>query len=389
MAMLRKNLTQDATLLPPVLQPKVVCLLPRSSASSLGSYFKVYDNLIARGDVCVLQIEEPEFEHTKPISHHDILLAAEILRGNPTLTLNQASQQLGARMSVAYSARQLELAVLLSVRAMLMLDCTVPAHGWHPTEPFVDFASRCFPKDSSISTAVKEAMENTKSLKAWKLKSRCNLAFRGTDNIAHHLQLDPFHPDGPTLYLFRYTAFIKAQLDRLGVEDFNQEADMLACLKSGCLPPRLLAEMLHSIQAILFHFDDRRSGRILERLIAKNGFDEHCAKREGYKRFDDADQLEYWYWGERLAALYQFAHERPPRNKLERWMKWQTSESNAFAAALVAVLISIVVGILSLGLSGFQAWVAWKAWKDPVSNDEETTALLKEIAELLQQQRGR
>jgi hypothetical protein len=158
---------------------------------------------------------------------------------------------------------------------------------------------------------------------------------------------------------------------------------------SGCLPPRLLAETLHSIQAILFHFDDRRSSRILERLITKHGFDEGCAQVEGYKIFDDADHLEYWYWGERLAALYNFTRERPPRNKLERWMKWQTSESNAFAVALAALLISIVVGLLSLGLGGFQAWIAWQAWKDPVSNDDEATALLREIAELLRQQRGR
>jgi hypothetical protein len=70
-------------------------------------------------------------------------------------------------------------------------------------------------------------------------------------------------------------------------------------------------------------------------------------------------------------------------------MKWQTSESNAFAVALAALLISIVVGILSLGLGSLQAWIAWKAWTEPVSNDEETTALLREIAELLRQQRRR
>lgn len=160
-------------------------------------------------------------------------------------------------------------------------------------------------------------------------------------------------------------------------------------LVSGCLPPRLLAETLHSIQTILFHFDDHRSSHILERLITKDGFDEHCSQADGYKILDDADRLEYKYWGERLAALYRFTHDHPPRNKLERWMKWQSAESNAFVIAVAALVISILVGLLGLGLSSFQTWIAWKAWREPVSSDDETTALLRELVDLLRQQRGR
>lgn len=161
-------------------------------------------------------------------------------------------------------------------------------------------------------------------------------------------------------------------------------------LSRGYLPPQLLVETLHSIQAILFHFDDSKSSPILERLMAKDGFDRDCAKAEGYKMFDDIiHNLEYRYWGERLAVLHGFTRERPPRNKFERWMRWQASESNAFAVALAALLISIVVGILGLGLAAFQSWVAWGAWKDPGSNDDETIEILREIAELLRQQAGR
>lgn len=159
---------------------------------------------------------------------------------------------------------------------------------------------------------------------------------------------------------------------------------------SGCLPPRLLAETLHSIQEILFHFDDHKSSRILERLIAKDGFDEDCAQPDGYKLLDDADMVEYRYWGERLAALHAFMRERPPRNKFERWMKWQTSDSNAFAVALAALFITVVVGILSMGLGALQIWVSWKAWKEPVSsNGDQTTAMLREIAQSLRQRQVR
>lgn len=34
--------------------------------------------------------------------------------------------------------------------------------------------------------------------------------------------------------------------------------------------------------------------------------------------FDDVDKFEYQYWGERLAILYEFILNRPPRNKFER-----------------------------------------------------------------------
>jgi hypothetical protein len=127
---------------------------------------------------------------------------------------------------------------------------------------------------------------------------------KGTDNLARHLLLDPSHPDGPTLYIFQYTAFLKAQLDRLRQQNFHKDSDTLACLKmhvhimsfpsfllfllvlvvlfltgrSGCLPPRLLVETLYSVQVILFDFDDHRSSRILERLITKQGFDEDCTE---------------------------------------------------------------------------------------------------------------
>jgi hypothetical protein len=103
----------------------------------------------------------------------------------------------------------------------------------------------------------------------------------------------------------------------------------------------------------------------LGQLIQKKGFDEDCAEPEGYKVFGDAfDNFEYLYWGHRLAEIYDLVMERPPKNWFERWIKWQSSENNAFAIALAALFISIIVGCLSLGLSALQAWIAWRAWKD-------------------------
>lgn len=136
---------------------------------------------------------------------------------------------------------------------------------------------------------------------------------------------------------------------------------------SGCLPPHLVAETLHSIQDILFQCDDDKSQDILQRLCYRRGFDRDCLIPEGYKLFEDPSHLKYVYWGKRLVALHDFVLDPPPHNKFERWIKWQTSESNAFAIALFALLISIVVGFLSLGLASVQTWIAYKAWKETVN----------------------
>jgi hypothetical protein len=155
----------------------------------------------------------------------------------------------------------------------------------------------------------------------------------------------------------------------------------------GLLAPRLVAEALHSFQDILFKFDDAKSQKLLKRLV-KKGFDKDSALAEGYRIFDSRHDLEhYQYFGKRLAALDDYVQGRPPRNKFERWMKWQTSDSNAFTVALAALLISIVVGILTLGLSGFQAWVAWKAWKEPVSGEGEISVSLDDLLEWARRQR--
>ncbi|KAH6867873.1 hypothetical protein B0T10DRAFT_553878 [Thelonectria olida] len=359
-----------------------------TTSRSFDSYFKVYHDLIARSDVHVLQVEEPGPEDLAPISHDDILAGAKVLREDPKLTLDQAINQLEARLNGAHSRHQVKVAILVTVRAMLMLDCAVSRRNWEPWQPneqYVDFVSKCFPKSFGVSARVAETMADQRSLKAWKLKARLGISFKGTDNLARHLLLDP---KGPTVYLFHHTTFLKAQLDRVVGENFGKEDDVLTCLRSGSLPPRLLAETLHSLQTILFHFDDHRSGKILERLISRDGFDEDCAQPEGYKIFDDSDGLEYVFWGERLATLHEFVLNRPPRNKFERWIKWQTSDSNAFAIALAALIISILVGVLTLGLSGFQAWVAWKAWKEPVSNGDDTVISLQELIEWIRQQEG-
>jgi hypothetical protein len=196
---------------------------------ALGSYFRPYNSLVVRGDLCVLQVEYGQSAPARPITHDDILEAATLLRRDPTLTLGRVSVQLSAQRGTACETEQTRL--LVSVRAMLMLDPTGPVDTWQLSEPFVDFVSRCFPKSAELSAAAKSAMEKKRSMKAWKLRARFRLSFKGTDNFARHLLLDLSDPDEPTLYIFHYTAFLKAQLDRLKREGFEKDSEPSATLK--------------------------------------------------------------------------------------------------------------------------------------------------------------
>jgi hypothetical protein len=137
----------------------------------------------------------------------------------------------------------------------------------------------------------------------------------------------------------------------------------------GTLPVQLLLETLHTIHSILFPSTDPKSSNILNSLIRKRQFDPACAEYDGYVWFTDVPaDFTYRYWGDRLNALYEVLDSRPPRNKMEKWLHWFATESNALFVALLALLITIVVGMISIVLAAVQIWISWEAWKHPVCN---------------------
>ncbi|KAL6406835.1 hypothetical protein AUP68_09643 [Ilyonectria robusta] len=328
------------------------------------SYFKVYDQLRAGA----VHIEQPQLGDFTPPRHHDVVAAAQLVRSDPQKPLQRIITDLQGSLTHIQPGHQARFVVFMAIRAMFMLDPAVAdSHGegfrighyrpisWQPSESFQEFVLNSLPKASVT------ALDDIKSIKAWKLKSRFGIKFMGTDNITKHLLLDV---DNKVLYLFHHTSYLNAHLRRSEASNVGQEELLVSCLERGSLPPRLLSETLHSIQDILFHWRDEKSLKLLEGLIKKKGFDADCAEKERSEPL-----REYLYWGERLAVLHDLVINRPPRNKFERWVKWQTSESNAFIVALGALVISIIVGVLSLGLSGLQVWIAWRAWKDATNPD--------------------
>lgn len=214
-----------------------------TTPNHLGSYFKVYDSLLRRNEPFVLEIEQPESGGSNPITSDDILLAARTLQDDPTLTLAKTMAKVSTQLGYRYTKKQLETSVLIAAQAMFMLDCAASRSAWQPDESFIGFFNKCFPRELGEDATVRKIMEDIGALKAWKLRARCSISFRGTDNLANHLLLDRSHPGGPTLYIFRCTAFLKAQMSRVHRGNFGKEDEIESCLKrqASIFPSRIKA----------------------------------------------------------------------------------------------------------------------------------------------------
>ncbi|KAH0421969.1 hypothetical protein CcaCcLH18_13098 [Colletotrichum camelliae] len=199
------------------------------------------------------------------------------------------------------------------------------------------------------------------SLKAWKLRKRLGVKFQPTDDLTKHLLLDRRRS---VLFIFHHVKFLKAQAGLYLPIQKNLGLTVNESLKNGTLPPQLLAETLHSIQAVLFPPHNKKAARILKKLISNRDtqFDPECARYDGETLPKD---FRYIYWAKRIADLHDLLEKRPPRNGMERWLQWQSSEGNALLVAFIALLISIIVGVISIGLSAVQIWISWMAWKHP------------------------
>ncbi|KAK3324488.1 hypothetical protein B0T19DRAFT_231347 [Cercophora scortea] len=344
------------------------------------AYFKLYDELFHRGTGNhLIELERPLHQERHPIQHEDITTAVRVLKASNRITLTATRTALRDQTHRDFTPREFDFVVNLAVQSMTMIDANVgDSHGsdfrigkyrhasWLPDECFADFVSRCFPQVlAERRDRVAFVLDERKSLKAWKLKKRVKITFKGTDNLAEHLLYDP---NNRVISLFHHAEYLHAHLGLWKEVPGSKDVGIAAALERGTLSPRLLAETLHSLQSVLFRYDDDRSMSVLASLIKKSGFDNTCSVPKGYKMFDDTvpEDFQYVYWGERLAVLYQAVQERPPRTGFQKWLRWQTSESNSFLIAMLALVISIFVGILSLGLSAVQIWISWQAWQRPV-----------------------
>ncbi|CAM1508011.1 Fc.00g048590.m01.CDS01 [Cosmosporella sp. VM-42] len=338
------------------------------------AYFKHYDSIFSPsvfGDA-VAEIESPVLK-----THKNVLSCVQILKSKPTSTLNEFSDE--AFKNCDAKDAEKEYATRAVVSAAFMINCASKDHysegfqsdsamrvKWEANQEFSRFVEQAFTSELSQnpnSDAQNKAITQKDSLKAWKLVKRSKIKIRPTNNLIEHLLYDP---KDRILRVFHQTMFLQTQLKRWkGVEfDLNFEHS----LRLGILPPRLLFETLVSIHCILFpvaNIGNKRSMKLLKKLIRKHGFDAEATWVEFVRPIPD--DFAFKYWGSRLAELYEVVKRPPPTNSLISWFERHTSERNALTVAIIGLFLSVLLGLLSLVVGILQLIVAWLAWKEAES----------------------
>lgn len=137
----------------------------------------------------------------------------------------------------------------------------------------------------------------------------------------------------------------------------------------GALPRQLVLEVLDSIQKVLFPLQDAESYSLLRSLISKASFDPDCLRFESALiRNGEEKEIQYLYFGARLADLYEEMENPTPRGWAVRWLERKSRARHVMMATVVGVLIAIFLGLASLGVGVYQAWVGYQQWQHPISN---------------------
>ncbi|KAK1752653.1 hypothetical protein QBC47DRAFT_404976 [Echria macrotheca] len=336
------------------------------------AYFSFYNDLTHRHNDYHVTIDAPPT--LLPITGDTILLAANTIRSNVSRSKKETDESFRTLAASDPKACYNEKAVRIATQAMFMVDpnaeeChatdfTLGAYrplSWRSDETLVAFIHRVFPPSLTTSQEVARDAVEYRSLRARKLQKRLGARFRPTNDMAQHLLFDEKRN---CLYLFHHVGFLKAHLSRYRAKEKPLAVGLEGSLAVGTLPPQLLVETLYTLQAVLFPSIDPDSAQTLDELIEKRGFDPECAEYEGYELFQDLpSDFRFVYWGERIAHLHQLMSRSPPRNKLERWFRRKSTEGNALFVALLALVISILVGLVSIVLSCVQIWITWYTWK--------------------------
>lgn len=232
-------LTMDGA---PEYRNRIASELLGTTKRGFDQYFKYYDQLVVSDTGAhIVQVDQPRSGDLTPITHADVLEAVKAIRGNATRTLDEISGELYKTLKTKHSRVRVTSVVLLAARVMFMFDpAMTERHGsgytigkykpvsWQPTQCLHAYVLECFPRASQSSDRVKNALANARSIKAWKMKARSGIIFKGTDNLAQHLLLDS---PNRVLYIFHHTSYLKAQLRLFQSSNSTTEEDPLLSLQ--------------------------------------------------------------------------------------------------------------------------------------------------------------
>ncbi|KAJ6782846.1 hypothetical protein PWT90_02845 [Aphanocladium album] len=352
--------------------------------ANLEAFFQYYRK------VAGLYIPERPMDGLRALSSHDDLIAViATLRQSPQA---HRSALTTAHFMNAFKARAIEelppaadqnRAFSLAARILAMvnasaenqadglLEAGIHPMAWQDNISFDEYFTRAFPiqremidpaEDDPGQRLVPKQTNRWPNLTAKRLKKLAGLEIIATDNLQNHLRLDLKYR---TVDIFHYTSVLKENL--LASAKCDVHEDIARGISEGNMPRELALETLLTLKEILFPLDSD-SQALLQSLVAKQSFDPDCLRVDTrpYRRPDEKT-VQYRYWGSRLADLYEQMEAPTPSGYLEKWMERRSGARYVMMATLGGVVIAVVLGALSLGVSIFQAWVGYQQWKHPVN----------------------
>ncbi|KAK6535589.1 hypothetical protein TWF694_002044 [Orbilia ellipsospora] len=313
----------------------------------------------------------------------DLLALIRALKENPALKRIELTNKVfkdahGGTGGATISTVELERALNLAAKIVTMTSCTslgqsllLLEHGliripWRADSSLCEFITRTFPSSDSQNPSAEMIVSSIEhSILARKLKKVAGLRLIPTDDLSSHLKMSRQHR---TLQIFHHCGFLKENLRK--TEDLGS-LSVEECLKLGCIPRQLALETLYTIQRILFPLHEAKSYSLLSSLISSASFDPECLEIPSVlHRGPEEGEFRYYYFGSRLEELYEEVSEPGPQNRLGKWIDKRKGTRHVMLATLTGVVIAIVLGILTLGVSGYQAWIGYQQWQHPKSTSD-------------------
>lgn len=313
-------------------------------------------------------------------THGDVLIILDQLKTKPISSRSKLRETL---FEDIWRDRPLppkcdqDSAIDLAVKVITMINCSASSqslslleHGayqipWRDDVGLDSFMENILPLTDHPGlndTETKMYMDIKPSLMARKLKKRIGMKFRPTNDLRSHLKIDR---KTNTLEVFHHVAFLKEHL-RL-TKDYPKNMTVEKSLSLGALPRQLVLECLDSIQKILFPLSDAKSRSLLQSLTTRFLFDPDCLRFESASiRNPDEKDIKYYYFGARLADLYDELEHPRPRGWLQKCIDRRSGARYIMMATLAGVLFAVILGMAGLAISGYQAWVGYQQWQHPV-----------------------
>ncbi|KAF3064587.1 hypothetical protein GL218_01953 [Daldinia childiae] len=268
-------------------------------------------------------------------------------------------------------------AFTLAARVITMFECATKEQPngqleaglqptiWHSDKSFNQFVLSCIPRQGQhqlrpYNDTIPWPGVPSGSITMKRLKKIAKLTIIPTDDLGNHLLLD--RKNG-TIAVYHYTSVLK---EHLLMTRESRDGTRSSTQQHRNLPKELALETLYTLKHVLFPIDPE-SRSLLQSLVVKDKFDPDICDDINTSWQQHEGPIAYEHWGLRLMDLYDELQNPTPRGPLEKWMERNSGSRYVMMATLAGVLIAVLLGILSLGVSIFQAWVGWQQWQHPVS----------------------